>query len=471
MSGGDLLGLDRHGVHVYKGIPFAHAERFCESVINDEHWSGARDATVYGPQALQVPGTMERLLGESSQPTSEDCLTLNVFAPATPGPHPVIVWIHGGAFTNGAGSVPWYDGTNLAQTHEVVVVTVNYRLGAFGFLGDSNLGLGDQIQALRWVHRDIAAFGGDPSRVTIMGESAGACSVVALMAAPATADLFHGAIALSPSLPQIRSTERAQATVSELCDAARVNHPDDLVRLTGDALLAAQGSVLASTSDSLTAFSPTDGGGFVAESVLNAAAHDRRPLMIGTTRDEMHLFTAFDPQVTGMDVHTAQQRFGSIWVDPNTALEVYAEHRRDHTTGQLYSAMRTDAVFRRPAHDLADSRTALGHSSFMYWFTFPTPVFGGVLGSCHALDIPFALANLDRTGVSVFTGESPQRSDLADTFSGAVAQFARSHEPGWQEWSRTRNTQILDVDTAVGADLTTDPEPMIRQLWESARAE
>ena len=470
VSGGELLGLDRDGVQVFKGITYARAERFRAASPNHESWSGQRDATAYGPQSLQVPGTMELLLGESSQPTSEDCLTLNVFRPESAGPHPVLVWIHGGAFTNGAGSVPWYDGTRLARDRQLVVVTINYRLGAFGFLGDLNLGIGDQLESLRWVQREISAFGGDPTRVTIMGESAGGSSVVALMAAPETVGLFHAAIALSPSIPQIRNQQRSAETVAELLDAARVGHLDDLAGMSAPDLLEAQGTVLGATSDALSAFSPTAGGQHLPASVLDAAAADPRPLMIGTTRDEMHLFTAFDPQVAQMDLAALEGRFSSLWQDPNAAIAEYQRHRADHSPGQIYSAMRTDAVFRRPAHNLADARRALGHETFMYWFTFSTPVFGGVLGSCHALDIPFALNNLDRTGVSLFTGDDPKRVDLAEVFSTAVANFTNSHDPGWTSWDEQRSVQLLDLTTSVGHDVIADPEVAIRDLWNDAHA-
>ena len=470
VSGGDLRGVLRNDIAVFKGITYAEAERFAHSGLSDQRWSGVRDADTYGPQALQVPGTMELLLGESSQPTAEDCLTLNVFAPTTPGPHPVLVWIHGGAFTNGAGSVPWYDGTNIASLGDLVVVTINYRLGAFGFLGHSNVGLGDQLNALRWVRNEIAAFGGDPSQVTIMGESAGGCSVIALMATPGGRDLFHRAIALSPSLPQIRAADRSDETVAETLRAAGVDDVDALRALPGDALLAAQAAMLGGTSDALTAFSPTAGGDLLPSDVHAAAALDPRPLMIGTTRDEMHLFCAFDPAITGMDDDAVQRRFAHLFDDTAHVLDVYRSHRDDHNSGQLFSAIRTDAVFRRPAHRLADARWAHGHQSFMHWFTFPTPVFGGVLGSCHALDIPFALANLDRTGVELFTGTDERRAGLAATFAGAVSAFARKGDPGWATWDDRRVTQVLNLDSQCGVDIIEDPEPSIRELWADANA-
>jgi para-nitrobenzyl esterase len=226
---GDYSGLNRDGVFVFKGINYALADRFQPSELETSTWSDLRDATVYGPQCLQVPGIMEQLLGESTQPMAEECLTLNVFTADTSARKPVLVWIHGGAFTNGAGSVPWYDGSNLVRSGDIVVVTINYRLGALGFRGRDNAGLSDQVNALQWVRNNIASFGGDPSQVTIMGESAGGASVISLMACPHADGLYSGAIAMSPSIPQLRSSERGDEALSELLAAAGVDHPDDLI--------------------------------------------------------------------------------------------------------------------------------------------------------------------------------------------------------------------------------------------------
>ena len=462
---GDFAGLHRDGVNIFKGIRYAHADRFRASELATDTWSDLKEATTYGPQALQVPGIMEQMLGESKQPTSEDCLSLNVFTSGNGEQKPVIMWIHGGAFTNGGGSVPWYDGSNLVRAGNVVVVTINYRLGAFGFRGRDNAGLSDQISALEWVRANIESFGGDPSNVTIMGESAGGASVVALQATPMAADLFAKAFAMSPSIPQYRTRERADENVAELLAAAKVDHPDDLVRMSADALLEAQSKVLSTTHDQMTAFAPAVDDHYLPDHPSALAALDARPLVIGTNRDEMHLYTAFDPKVSGMNEADARgffrDNFGS-----DDAYDVYARYRPDHSPGQIVSALQTDGVFRRPAHDLADARHRHGHTTFAYWFTFATPVFDGVLGSCHALDIPFALRNLDRNGVEMFTGTSDLRTGLAENFSNAVLDFARSSEPGWSTWGESRVTQILDTHTEIGRDIVADPEPDIRRCWE-----
>ena len=467
---GDVRGIDRDGIAVFRGITYATADRFGPPEPMLDPVPGGIDATAWGPQALQVPGVMERMLGQSSQPTSEDCLSLNVFTPDTGGARPVMVWVHGGAFTNGAGSVPWYEGSRLARRGDVVVVTINYRLGVFGFRGTDNLGIHDQLAALEWVQRNIAAFGGDPQRVTVFGESAGGASVVALMATERSRGLFARAVAMSPSVPQLRSRERADEARGRLLDAAGVDHPDDLASLSADALLTAQAAVLAAGGDALTAFSPAVDGDLYTSDIANLAAHDPRPLLLGTNRDEMHLWTAFDPALTGLDDSGAlglfERELGHLAPE---ALDTYRRHRPDHRPGQLVSALRTDAVFRVPARRLADARAARGGATHLYWFTFPTPAFGGVLGACHALDIPFAFDNLDRKGVEMFTGDSPERSLLAERFSGVLLDWAHGRSPGWDAYGGSRPVQVLDVHSAIGDDVVVDPESDLRELWDVAR--
>ncbi len=187
-TSGPVLGAETAGVLRFKGIPFAAppvGTRRWRPPEPVEPWTSARDATTYGPMSLQLPGTLEAMLGANTMAQSEDCLYLNVSTPACDDAgRPVLVWIHGGGFTTGAGSIPWYSGVGMAAADDVVVVSVNYRLGAFGFLhlptlgegfaGSGNVGLLDQLAALRWVQENAAAFGGDPANVTVFGESAGA---------------------------------------------------------------------------------------------------------------------------------------------------------------------------------------------------------------------------------------------------------------------------------------------------------
>lgn len=461
---------------IYKGFRFARADRFrAAEDVDDE--VDRTDTGAYGPQCPQVIGMMEQMLGQGSLPSDEDCFTLNVFTPARDSARrPVMVWVHGGAFTNGTGATPWYHGASLVERFGVVVVTVNYRLGAFGFshlsehgggqFADSgNLGILDQVSALRWVQRNIASFGGDPGNVTIFGESAGGSSVLSLMATPAGNGLFHRAIALSPSMSQLRDRARAHDAARELLDAAGCD-AHGLRRAPTEAVLDAQRAVLRRRAGSFTAFAPTPGEPAMPDLVAEAAARNPVPLLIGTTKDEMLLFTMLDPHFQQMDDvglrGFADERFGA---SAASAIEAYRALRPNSTPGAIASAMATDEGFRRPAQQLAEARVRNGHPTWMHWFTWETPAFGGVLRSCHALDIPFVFHNLERNGVAAFTGDGDDRTSIADTFSRAVTTFATTGAPGWAPYDLERRTTFR-IDSE--ACTVEDPESELRRLWETA---
>jgi para-nitrobenzyl esterase len=452
-------------VAIFKGIPYASASRFDLPVAVTSLGSDF-DATTYRALCPQLLGGMERLLGGSRLPASEQCHHLNVFTPACDDRRrPVLVWMHGGAFVTGSGATPWYHGASIAALGDAVVVTINYRLGAFGFTGRSNHGVADQIAALRWVRQAIGAFGGDPDNVTIFGESAGGASVVALLAAPSARDLFHRAIALSPSLTQLRSSTRADEAATALLAAAGARSVDDLRSHPVDDLLAAQAAVLADVSGAMTAFAPTSHGDLLPGEVLDDAANDPRPLLIGTTRDEMHLFNAYDPAKVTLDetglLTAFERRF------PDRAESVIAEYRAarpDHTPAQLVSALQTDETFRVPARRLSEARATRGNPTWMYWFTWPSPAFGGILGACHAVDVPFVFHNLDRPGVQAFTGDGADRTNVANEVAGTVLRFASDGKPGWSSYDLgDRTTRRFDAEPAT----LHDPEPSLRELWGS----
>lgn len=460
---------------IFKGIRFATAERFGLPEPFDADLDHLEPGQ-YGPQCPQVHGIMEQMLGQGSLPADEDCFFLNVFTPARDtARRPVMVWVHGGAYTNGTGATPWYHGASLVERYGVVVVTINYRLGAFGFAhlaehgGPSftdtgNLGIIDQVEALRWVQRNIERFGGDPTNVTIFGESAGGSGVLSLMATPLARGLFHRVISLSPSMNQLRTRERANEAAGHLLSHAGTDCAG-LRSASTDEILAAQNKVLG-MRDSFTAFAPTPGEPSMPLPVAEAAAQNPVPLFIGTTRDEMLLFTLADPVYQNMDeaglLRFATDRFGAHAAE---AIAAYRSARPGAAPGALASAILTDESFRTPARRLAEERARLGHPTFMHWFTWETPQFGGMLRSCHALDIPFVFHNLQRNGVEAFTGSGSEREGIADFFSSAATQFASNGDPGWQAYDlATRSTMQIDVTPR----LISDPEPEIRQVWDLA---
>lgn len=446
-------------IRATRGIRYARAERFEASELVP--YTPGAELGVAGPMSPQTPGMLEQLLGMDVANTSEDCLFLDVFAPESAHDAPVLVWIHGGAYLNGSGSVQWYDGSRLAA-RGVVVVSINYRLGALGFLGDGNWGTLDQICALRWVQRHVSGFGGDPGNVTIFGESAGGSAVISLMASPDARGLFHRVWSMSPSIRQLRDLESANRWRTEFLAAAEVDSLDDARVLPLERVLAAQSKVIAMPSANYDMFSPAAGGAALPDDLLATAAANPVPLCVGTNRDENLLFLAFDPNLAGAPIekwyeHAAAQ-FGET---AGAARAAYEAARPGASPVQLIAAAQTDHVFRRPAQKLCEARAAHGTPSWMYWFTWASPAFGGMLGSAHALDIPFAFDNLGQPGTEMLVGEAAAAQPLATRFADEIVGYASSGTASWTSFHpSTRATLRLDVDS----EELRDPEPELRVL-------
>jgi para-nitrobenzyl esterase len=393
---------------------------------------------------------------------------------------PVMVWIHGGAFVGGSGSTPWYDGGSFARRGGVVLVTLNYRLGAFGFLhlqdlageafaGSGNAGILDQVAALRWVQQSIAAFGGDPDNVTIFGESAGAMSVGTLLGLPAARGLFRRAILQSGGAGNIKSAEAATEITERLLAALdlRPEQAEDLRALPPEALLAAQARVAEDTRGSGIPFEPGIDGAVLPRPVLDSiAAGDAAAvsMLAGTTLDEMRLFTAFDPAAAISDdadlLAHAQAIFGSE-AAARAALTAYKSTRPEATASDIWSAILTDQVFRVPAVRLLDRQSRHQPQTWAYLFTWPTPVFDGRLGSCHALEIPFVFNTLEAPGAAAFTGgATPALQSLAASIHDAWVAFARTGDPNhaglpaWPQYNPDRRaTMLLNTTCAPSEEL------------------
>jgi para-nitrobenzyl esterase len=478
---GRLRGERLDDADVFRAIPYAAppvGDRRFRPPAPIERWMGERDALSFGASAPQLAGTLERYFGGRAAVQSEDCLTLNVWAPRGEGPHPVMVWIHGGAFVTGAAATPWYSGRPFARSG-CVLVSVNYRLGALGFthLADhdgerfavsGNLGVLDQIAALQWVRDNIASFGGDAGNVTIFGESAGGASVVAQLAAPAAGGLFHRAIAQSPSIPQLRSRGRATEAADELLKALGIepSHVGRIVDVPVDQLIAAQAELIKDPAKGFTAFAPTPDGVVLPVRPTDALADGAAgglPVLLGTTRDEMHLFTFADPAYATMDEDALLARAGRVF-DGNAAvaLAAYRAARPGCSPGQLASAISTDQTFRAPADRAAEALAATGSLVWSYWFTYPSPVFDGLLGACHGLEIPFVFGNLHQRGVQLFTGDGDDRLPIGAEMHQAWVAFARAGDPGWPCWDpRRRDTRVFGPPGGVVAD----PESELHALW------
>ena len=334
-SCGRVRGATEEGVHVFRGIPFAKppvGDLRWRAPVPPDPWAGTREALSFGPCAVQstVPGDRGELIGIATHEVSEDCLYLNVWTP-NPGDarRPVMVWIHGGGNTLGAGSQPRVNGEHLARIGDVVVVTLNYRLGALGFLYAPELGatgneaLLDQVAALRWVRAEIDAFGGDPDNVTVFGQSAGGFDIVQLMAMPAAQGCFDRAVPMSGSLKRQVTADSAFATARAL--AQHFGGFERLREVSATDILGYQVEMAG------TGWGPTRDGDVIAEDAAAVLARDTAggmPLMIGHTRDESTLFTAFDRKMSNMDAaQLAQLARGPFGARAADAVECYVEDR------------------------------------------------------------------------------------------------------------------------------------------------
>jgi len=250
--------------------------------------------------------------------------------------------------------------------------------------------------------------------------------------------------------------------------AANVEDIVGLADLSVERVLEAQRDVLRDPIGAMTAFSPTADDDVLTGPITVAAAHATVPLVIGSTRDEMQLFNAFDRKLAGLTDDGLRARFDRHF-GPRTdaAIAAYRHRRPGASPGQIMSALQTDETFRVPARRLAEARVGRGTPTWMYWFTWASPVYGGALGSCHGLDIPFVFHNLDRPGVAAFTGDPPERTGVADVFADALIAFAYRGDPGWSAYGAARRSTLQVGTESFEVD---DPERDLRELWDEVRA-
>jgi para-nitrobenzyl esterase len=462
---GAITGLvSPSGACEFLGIPFATAQRL-EKPIDISSWDDNFDATSYGSICPQTPGMLEIALNMDASLMKEDCLNLNVFTPRTPTEGmalPVLVWIHGGAYTNGAGSVSAYHGESLASK-ETVVVTINYRLGPLGFLGDGNYGIHDMLSALRWVQRNISVFGGNEKNVTMFGESAGGSAIISLLSSPEIEGLAHKAWVMSPSIGQLRDQPRAIELQEQFLQLAGLKSIEDVKLMSVAEILATQQKQMTTETKVFDFYSPTAGASSLSDDILGEAARSPIPLVVGTNRDENRLWSAFDESLINADLSRWEEYTLEIFGErAQLARDVYQALRPGESVGELMSAVSTDTGFRQPAQRLCENRVASNTPTWMYWFTWPTPAFGGVVGCCHALDIPFAFNNLHSEGVSTLTGDGVERAGIADRFSSEIIAFASHGHPSWSQFNiNDRPTLVINAQT----ELLQDPEPEIRSLY------
>jgi para-nitrobenzyl esterase len=477
-------------VLAFLGIPYAAAPfganrmRAPQAV---QAWDGERDATAFGPTVPKgdYPPQYAALFPEVVI-GGEECLNLNVWTPdprARPG-LPVLVWIHGGSFMNGSSSVADYDGAAFARDG-VVCVSINYRLAAEGSLylddGVANLGLLDQLAALRWVQDNIAAFGGDPARVTVAGESAGAMSVTTLLSMPLASGLFAQAIAQSGAgahtLPAAEGLMVGRYLAEALGvpadrEAIKAVPLEKLVQAASDLVVEVQTNPdparWGQLTLSLLPFAPTVDGAVLPDAPVAGLAAGRGGgvrLLIGSNRDEARLFLVA-PGTIGLIDEPTLAIVASAYGLPGDGLAVYRGNRPGASPGDLMAAVVSDWFFRVPAIRVAEARVAAGAAgTWMYRFDYPEPADNHGYGASHAVEVPFAFDTLDRNHSPALMGDAPSQA-VADRVHRVWVDFITRGDPGWAPYdTASRTTGLLTEDVLV----VDDPAADERVLWEGVR--
>lgn len=467
-TSGPVVGaVDSNGIVSFRGVPYAAAPvgpRRFQPPQPPQPWSDLRSAVAYGPTAPQdIPDTpVAALLPHVVEP-GDDYLNLNVWTPAVDGSRPVMVFVHGGAFVHGSGSIPVYDGARFAGDG-IVLVTVNYRLGADGFVwfgdGVPNLGLLDQVAALRWVRDNIGAFGGDPANVTVFGESAGAMSLCTLLAMPAAGGLFRRVIAQSGAARCVIGSEAASVVGRRLAQVLGVEPTREAIgRAPMPLLLQAQHQVAREVAENpdpsvwhevganLMPFEPVVDGTVLPRHPTDAirdGAGAGVDLLVGTNSDEAHLFFVPTGVAAAADDATLR-RYAAVRHYPQRVVDTYRATRPDTSSGELLSALMTDGYYRLPALELAADHAG----TFVYEFAWRSPAYGGAIGSCHTLELPFVFDRLDDPGYASLLGpDAPQSA--ADAVHRAWVDFATTGDPGWRAWATaTPYSMRFDTDSAV----------------------
>ena len=454
---GKVAGYTQDGLYIYKGIPYAKAERFMPPTAPDS-WEGIRSSRAFGPTCPQAPRqgwTNDQMAfayrWDDGFP-GEDCLRVNIWTPGIEDgkKRPVMVWLHGGGYAAGSGQeLPGYDGANLARKGDVVVVTLNHRLNVLGFLdlsafgekyaASGNLGLLDLVAALQWVKENIAHFGGDASNVTIFGQSGGGGKVSTLLATPSAKGLFHKAIVQSGSMlraMEARYSRRIGAAVVEEL-GLKPGKIDDITNIPYNQLLAAGEKAVARVkaeaekegiSTFIFGWAPTVDGKVLPAQPFDPQAPEQSrdvPVIIGTTQHEFCMST-YVPAFRGITKEKAEEQMHAKYGErTNDFLTAFEKAYPDYKPQDLID---TDFIFRPGAVEQADLKANQGGAPvYMYLFRWESPVMDGILRSTHCLEIPFVFNNVVRH--ASMTGGGAEAIALGETMSDCWISFARTGKP------------------------------------------
>jgi para-nitrobenzyl esterase len=498
-TAGRIRGLAQGGVVAFKGIPYGAptggSSRFMPPG-KPQPWAGVRDALALGFRCPQSPSTLipEVAAVDRKEPPGEDCLVLNVWTPGAgrSRKRPVMVWLHGGGYSAGSSGYAIYDGANLAQKHDAVIVGVNHRLNVFGFLyfaeiggekyaHSSNVGMLDLVAALEWVRDNIGAFGGDAGNVTIFGQSGGAGKVSTLMAMPSAKGLFHRAVIesrpMEKGVPRGEASAAAEEFLSRL--GLKPNQIDEAQKLPMEQLVAAMRAGGMPGNPSLR-LEPT-----VDDRTLPWGMFDPRatelsaniPLLTGSVETEVafipnQVLDPIDDATLHQKVKQALGKAGDDQVDPLIA--AYRKGRPNIANTDLYLILASDATFRQGVLAEAERKAAGGKApAYMYYFTWHSPVRDGKLRAFHTLELPFVFDNLEAGKTMTGTGED--RQALSDRMSNAWVAFARTGNPnhtGLPHWpafsNQERATMIFNDECKVVNDPNGEERKMLRSLLANA---
>jgi para-nitrobenzyl esterase len=493
---GKLEGACENQQYAFKGIPYAAAPIGKLRWLPPQPvtpWNGIRPAKEFGPVALQNPMPGAAMVGNLAMDElqKEDCLFLNVWTPGLDHRRrPVMVWIHGGAFIIGSGSQKMFRGNTLATRGDVVLVSVNYRLGALGFMNLKEAtggkipaagceGLLDQLAAIEWVRDNIESFGGDPDNITIFGESAGAMSIGSLMSMPAARGKFHKCILESGGAGTVTSLEEGAEAAEQFISllGLRGKNADALRSMETEKLLSAQqklGEIVRARDNRITPFQPVVDGALMPDIPIAAIRKGSAAgikILAGTNREEFKLFNIMDPAVRNIDEAGMVLRLENM-ISPEHVpgvLAMYREARRRRgesvEAAEVLTAIQTDFMFRIPVLQLVQAQHKNHTPAYNYLFTWKSPVMGGALGSCHTLEIGFVFGNYD----DAFCGAGADADALSRKIQDAWTAFARTGNPScpglgeWKPYGDGRNTMILDRDSRLEKALYEEE----RSIWDT----
>jgi para-nitrobenzyl esterase len=480
---GRVRGMNVSGINTFRGIRYgastAGANRFMPPV-KPSPWKDMYDAFAYGPASPQTPGDPTDPYVQSvdwdahvKAGISEDCLFLNVWTPGLNdgGMRPVFFYIHGGGFTNGSGGIT-FDGDPLARMGNAVVITVNHRLGPFGFMDLSKVtnspkfassgvvGMLDLVAALEWVRDNITRFGGNPGNVTIFGQSGGGAKVSTLMVMPSAKGLFHKALVQSGSTLTLGARERNMEQADKLISELGVNKakPEDIQKVPWDAILEAKSN---------TGFSPIVDGVVIPKNPFDPQAPEISadvPLIVGYAREDSSVRDLKIPELTEETLTKWVQE--SYKDNASLILTTYRKVYPNASPLQIQSRIRTDARTRKSATIMVERKSMQNRGkAYLYLVEWPSPAYEGRFGACHGVDLGLVLGNAR----NLIAGNSLEARKMADVVGSAVVSFGKTGNPNcdkvpvWPAYDKdNRATMIFDIESRV----ENDPTKELRLLWD-----